>query len=116
MTEGEAGASKLDEVDDEEPAERVEGRQDVLWEVGSVSDASDTEEKERKGVGGGNSRGERRGLLVDEEEDGEAVDRAGSSKVPAEEGGNPFADEEGFGDYEGVAREELPSLSSLEKT
>lgn len=116
MTGDTAGPSKLDgEADDGEPSERIEGQQDVLWEVGSVSDASDSEGKERKGVGGGDSRGERRGLLVDEEEEGEEGDRAGISKRPPAEEANPFADEEGFGDYEGVAKEDLPSPGSLDK-
>ena len=44
---------------------------DVMWEVGSVSDSGDEatgEERERRGIGG-DGRGERRGLLGEEEED-----------------------------------------------
>jgi hypothetical protein len=108
MSEGKGGSSKLDDEDDEEPVKPDDGTQDVLWEVGSLSDASDAEEKERRGVGGGKtSKGERRGLLVDEEEVEEG-DRAGSSKREGEKEGDPFGDDQGFGEYEGVGQEDLP--------
>jgi hypothetical protein len=97
------------------------GREDVLWEVGSLSDKSELEEvkldgeEKRLGVGGGDMRGERRGLLVaddaeaeDDEEDGgkERATGAGTATlgpdVPEEAERNPFADEEGFGEYKSV--------------
>ena len=112
MGEGVGGPSKLNEDDDDEDeaTERAEGQKDVLWEVGSVSDTSDRDEKERRGIGGGkNSKGERRGLLVDEEEEAEERDKVGTSKRPIERVGDPFEDAEGFGDYEGVGAEDLPS-------
>lgn len=107
------------------------GKGDVLWEVGSVSDESGSQngdakrgddedegkEEERRGVGGGKgSRGERRGLL-DEEGDGEAdidMDRSRGSRLRAtptpgleEVERNPFAEpedaDESFGDFPGNA-------------
>jgi len=111
--EGVAGPSKVDVEDDVDgPIERLEGQTEVMWEVGSVSDGSVTEDQDRRGVGGGqNSKGERRGLLVDEEEEGEEGYRETKSKRPVTSGTeeNPFADEdEGFGEYEGVGTEDLP--------
>lgn len=80
-----------DEVDDlGEPVEPR--RSDILWEVGSVSDDSDKgdEESERKGLGGGGGqRGEQRGLLDVEGEEG-----AGEPSKRKEE--------DDFGEYEGV--------------
>ena len=73
-----------DEVDD--LGKQVEARDEVLWEVGSVSDSEKGEEAERKGLGGG-GRGEQRGLL-DEEDD---PDEGPSKRT-----------EEDFGEYEGV--------------
>ena len=105
MTEGEGGPSKLDEAEEEDvdSPDGSEGHQDVLWEVGSVSDASDAQEKERRGVGGGYSKGERRGLLVDEEDEVEDGDRMGTSKRSRDKAeADPFVDGEGFGEYEGV--------------
>ncbi|WVF72206.1 hypothetical protein IAT40_007018 [Kwoniella sp. CBS 6097] len=87
-------------------------REDVLWEVGSVSDASDEEggdgEKGKgKGVGGipGGS-GERRGLLGEEEEDLHQ-NEDGQSPV-REKKRDPFrdGDDDGFGEYEGVTHED----------
>ena len=67
-------SSKRDEVDDEDEDER-RPREDVLWEVGSVSDdgteGGEGGEEKRKGIGGGDVRGERRGLLVDDEDEGD---------------------------------------------
>lgn len=87
---------------------------EVLWEVGSVSDDEDEEqgkEGTRKGIGGGDMRGERRGLLVDEEEaeaEGDGGSRSTATRregealrPPSEAERNPFADEDGFGEYEG---------------
>ncbi|OCF36656.1 hypothetical protein I316_01909 [Kwoniella heveanensis BCC8398] len=91
-------------------------REDVLWEVGSVSDASDDEGGEGrsqgkgkgKGVGGiqGGS-GERRGLLGEEEEDLHENEEGGSSPV-REKKKDPFrdGDDDGFGEYEGVTHED----------
>ncbi|ORX39949.1 hypothetical protein BD324DRAFT_615617 [Kockovaella imperatae] len=66
--------SKGEEDDIDGLGEHVSAkRDDVLWEAGSVSDGSDNEdqEKERRGLGGGGHRGERRGLLDEEGEDGD---------------------------------------------
>ena len=119
MTDSIAGPSKLDgEVEDDERREDpVAPQQEVLWEVGSVSDVSVSDEKERRGVGGGNTRGERRGLLIDEEEEAEEGEQRTILKRPRDDG-DPFVeeDEEGFGDYEGVAREDIPSPTSIEKS
>lgn len=116
-----------------------------MWEVGSVSDSEDDEpgkshrrpangtagaggeegegdENKRKGIGGGNVRGERRGLLVDDEEGEEAESPMESARrvhdmsiVDAER--HAFADapaspsvvggareEDGFGDFETVRK------------
>ncbi|RSH94093.1 hypothetical protein EHS25_006747 [Saitozyma podzolica] len=66
--------SKRDEVDEEHEDER-RPREDVLWEVGSVSDdgtvGGEGGEEKRKGIGGGDVRGERRGLLVEDEDEGD---------------------------------------------
>lgn len=47
----------------------------MLWEVGSVSDdgteGGEGGEEKRKGIGGGDVRGERRGLLVEDEDEGD---------------------------------------------
>ena len=114
-TEGEGGPSKFDEAEEEDVGslEQSGGHQDVLWEVGSVSDGSDAQEKERRGVGGGYSGGERRGLLVDEEDDAEDGDRTGTSKQSRDSAeADPFVDEEGFGEFEGVAKHDSPSPGS----
>lgn len=136
---GAAGGIPKGDFDDDEAAYRPgarltrggssnsQNKDDVLWEVGSASDASDDEDAggvdgsagadgdKRKGVGGGggNVRGERRGLLagdMDEEDAPSSADRVGpaSEPMPREVVRNPFADEgdEAFGDYEGIAREE----------
>jgi hypothetical protein len=78
----EAGAgpstSKRDEVDEEHEGRP---REDVLWEVGSVSDdgteGGEGGEEKRKGIGGGDVRGERRGLLVDDEDEGDGAGGGG---------------------------------------
>lgn len=128
-TPGEGGDG---DADDEEagPSKSEEGRGrmkrgretegeagEVMWEVGSVSDDDEDDQelggkgKEgegRRGIGGGDVRGERRGLLFDEEDEG---GRGGSESptatkvdVPREAERNPFADdEEGFGAFEAVS-------------
>ncbi|EIW69442.1 hypothetical protein TREMEDRAFT_43986 [Tremella mesenterica DSM 1558] len=88
-----------DETADED-ADRP--KEDVLWEVGSLSDTSDNEEDKRKGIGGGSSGGERRGLLYDDE--GEEVDES-VQKTSAKGDGNG-QDDEVYGEYEGVQSEE----------
>lgn len=122
-----AGPSKLHKAE--------EGRStgEVMWEVGSVSDDDDDDdvakgeegEGERRGIGGGNVRGERRGLLIDEPEDGDAEvdtplgrgekdsgargdlpqkgnpDSGSSVEIPSEAERNPFAEDDGFGEFEG---------------
>nr|XP_018263783.1 uncharacterized protein I303_03656 [Kwoniella dejecticola CBS 10117]OBR85941.1 hypothetical protein I303_03656 [Kwoniella dejecticola CBS 10117] len=127
--EGEGGPSSKYEGDDIHAlSDGVLEPRDVLWEVGSVSDASDEEDKENekekgKGVGGmRGGTGERRGLLGDEEEDlheGEDHNASHRDRASANRGkDNPFADgykaeagedEDAFGDYEGVEHEDVPS-------
>lgn len=105
---------------------RGEGEEgEVMWEVGSISDSDDDDDDDgeegkdggdkRKGIGGGNVRGERRGLLLDEDEerDGEGVSpTVAMIDVPREAERNPFADssdmEDGYGEFEAVG----PSSSS----
>jgi hypothetical protein len=87
----EAGAgpstSKRDEVDEEHEGRP---REDVLWEVGSVSDdgteGGEGGEEKRKGIGGGDVRGERRGLLVDDEDEGDGAGGGGVVAVGTQEG------------------------------
>lgn len=118
-TDGEAGPSKLSREESEEVLVNEprrgngKGKEDVLWEVGSVSDGSDTGDQGEKetgtrGVGatkGGG--GERRGLLDEEEGIDEGGDGQGQGIRSA--GRNPFADgrevedEDGFGEYEAVS-------------
>ncbi|WWD15965.1 hypothetical protein CI109_100389 [Kwoniella shandongensis] len=110
-----AGTSKLyngDEEDDGAFTDEEVRNQNVVWEVGSVSDASnddDREEDKGKGVGGvkGGS-GERRGLLGDEEEQLHEAEEGEDHQIRDKK--DPFGDEEDgdtFGDYEGVEREEV---------
>ncbi|KAK8869760.1 hypothetical protein IAR55_000328 [Kwoniella newhampshirensis] len=114
-TDPEAGSSKVyegDEDDDGAFTDEEVRTQNVVWEVGSVSDASDDEkdgEKEDKGKGVGGVKGgsgERRGLLGEEEEqlhEGDVDDDRIKNENPLGEGD----DEDGFGEYEGVEREEV---------
>ncbi|ORY27172.1 hypothetical protein BCR39DRAFT_538725 [Naematelia encephala] len=83
---------------------------EVMWEVGSVSDTSEDgkgNSKEQRGVGGTKGHGgERRGLL-DEDDRGEE-EGGGPSKSGGDEEKNPFDDSEGradddFGEYEAVS-------------
>jgi hypothetical protein len=97
-----------------------EDEREVMWEVGSISDSGDDDdgtgeggEDRRKGIGGGDVRGERRGLLFDEEEEetgGPITPIARTTAAGlAEAERNPFADDqEGFGDLEAVP----PGLSA----
>ncbi|WVW83015.1 hypothetical protein I302_105031 [Kwoniella bestiolae CBS 10118] len=125
VTDHEAGPSGKHDEDDVDALSNgeVEPR-DVLWEVGSVSDTSDDEEKESKakgkGVGGmRGGTGERRGLLGDEEEDA----HEGEDRHSKKEKENPFVrkgeedeeEDDGFGEYEGVEHGELRSGESTPK-
>lgn len=92
--------AKSPEAESSTPAVRTS--QEVLWEVGSVSD--DEEEPEQKGIGGVRSSGERGGLLLnndeDDEDDGRATDsatRAWRSQPGVAE--DAREDEEDFGEY-----------------
>lgn len=88
-------------------------RDEVMWEVGSVSDDEDEsrvegggaeETKQGLGEGSGRGQGERRGLLDDEDE-GEVEEGGGENQ--SEKGRrarrNEDDEEEGFGEYEAVA-------------
>lgn len=89
-------------------------RDEVMWEVGSVSDdedgpegRGDGPEEPKRGLGEGSGRGtgERRGLLDDEEADGSGpmdpkLDNDRSSQRARQE----EDEEEGFGEYEAVPR------------
>jgi hypothetical protein len=108
----EDGASKQGD-DGESPRK---GRPDeVMWEVGSVSDASDEEEKEDKRIGVGGTRdgrGERGGLLFadEHEEEGNEEDKRRWGGGEDGEEQSPFGDgrkeDDDFGDYESVQKEE----------
>ncbi|WVR05179.1 hypothetical protein IAU60_002191 [Kwoniella sp. DSM 27419] len=105
----EPASKKYDHDDVDALDEGSSGAQDVLWEVGSVSDASDVDDGEKEGKGKGvgglhGGSGERRGLLGDEEED---LHEGTDGKSPVREKRNPFReDEDGFGEYEGVTHED----------
>ena len=90
-------------------------RDEVMWEVGSVSDDEDEsridgagagaeETKQGLGEGSGRGQGERRGLLDDEDEGD--VDGEGEGDGQSEKGKRARKDEddeeEGFGEYEAV--------------
>ncbi|KAK6903006.1 hypothetical protein L486_06461 [Kwoniella mangroviensis CBS 10435] len=135
VTDAESGpsSSKYEGDDIDALSDGVVEPRDVLWEVGSVSDASDDELKENekgkgKGVGGmRGGTGERRGLLGDEEEDihegeherdriqgGTADDQDDRKRE------DPFVDDgdgdDGFGEYEGVEHEDVHETKSGETT
>ncbi|WRT67209.1 uncharacterized protein IL334_004175 [Kwoniella shivajii] len=114
ITDPESGPSKYDQDEIDALSDDNEAK-DVLWEVGSVSDASDDESRgENKGKGVGGTKGgsgERRGLLGDQEESSRENERHGgqSRKEKKRETDNPFevGEEDGFGDYEGVTHEDV---------
>lgn len=82
-------------------------RDEVMWEVGSVSDDEDEsrvegggaeETKQGLGEGSGRGQGERRGLLDEEDEgdvEGDGEDKGKRQRKDEDE-------EEGFGEYEAV--------------
>jgi hypothetical protein len=121
----EAGASKFEEGRGRMKRGReTEGEAgEVMWEVGSVSDDDDDDveggkDEEgaggRRGIGGGDVRGERRGWLFDEEDErgrgGSESPTATKVEVPREAERNPFADDgEGFGEFEAVSTPVLGS-------
>jgi hypothetical protein len=92
-------------------------RDEVMWEVGSVSDDEDDprvdgdQETKPQGLGerSGRGQGERRGLLDEEDEiEGEEENEDGRIR---EKGKNGDEEEEGFGEYEAV-----PVLSNAGET
>lgn len=115
--------SKQSDAEGEDEAEREDRsnleapkRDEVMWEVGSVSDDEDVPtEREgqpgdaKRGLGesSGRGTGERRGLLDEDE-----VDATGPSDNSLDDGKTPRRsaqleeeeEEEGFGDYEAVPR------------
>ena len=97
---GPAKPNKEDDEEEDEPGPHVQLRkEEVLWEVGSVSDESDRGDKEdealKKGLGGGGHGGERRGLL-DEEGENEAEGGPSPSRPRHEDSADDF------GEYKGV--------------
>lgn len=113
-----ASANPIDDQENPSKEGETDEARDVLWEVGSSSEASEDEDEDKKkpglGVGGIMSHGERGGLLLNpdgaDEEDKQTPTQPGFSAglTPAET--NPFADsqsgkgedEDEFGEYEGV--------------
>lgn len=112
------GASTSTSANAAKRTDTPEPGQDVLWEVGSVSDDSDDEDdnesmKAGKGVGGiKESHGERGGLLLTLDEEDQAHLNANSHHMqttPQLESHRPLADDdeedesEAFGDYARVS-------------
>ena len=113
--------SRVVSKSDSEPADESEQagspnrpKDEVMWEVGSVSDDEDEsrvegagaeETKHGLGEGSGRGQGERRGLLDDEDEGD--VEGEGEGDEQSEKGKRARKDEdegdEGFGEYEAVA-------------
>lgn len=103
-----------DERDDGGPSSsRSPKRDEVMWEVGSDSDDDDEgvdkgegEDSQRRGLGesSGQGRGERRGLLDDD--DAERGEAGGAADETADLKKTEADDEEGFGDYQAVQRRE----------
>jgi hypothetical protein len=103
--------------DDDEERDQPHGsplapKDEVMWEVGSVSDDEDTGAREQDegndagmntkqglGEGSGRGRGERRGLLDDDEDgEGEALEHERTTREK---------EDEDFGEYEAVRRTSL---------
>jgi hypothetical protein len=88
-------------------------RDEVMWEVGSVSDDEEAEGNKDQpgkpqglGEGSGRGQGERRGLL--DEDDAEEGDKSKDIDVPL----NDSDGEEDFGEYEAVRRTSLDGAAS----
>jgi hypothetical protein len=111
--------SKYDDVDALNSGRRGDG-DEVMWEVGSVSDgsddgANDKGEKAGNGVGGiRGGRGERRGLLGDDEDEADDAGGGGSGSSKRADGDGPFGDtqevDDSFGEYKGVGGDEVDEV------
>lgn len=105
--------------DEEERGSPVTPKRDeVMWEVGSVSDDEDAEGSKEQagkpqglGEGSGRGQGERRGLLDEDEADGEVDGDKG--KAGRERRNSDSDQDEDFGEYEAVRKTSIDETSGL---